>query len=69
MAQQTPERNPFMLMISPEVVLAAIAKSERLEQLNRHLCRPLDRQAAADSGAPPAPGDDDLEDEGLAPLD
>jgi hypothetical protein len=27
----------------PEVVLAAIAKSERLGQLNRHLCRPLDR--------------------------
>ena len=69
MAQQTPERNPFMLMISPEVVLAAIAKSERLGQLNRHLCRPLDRQASADSSAPPAPGDDDLEDEDLAPLD
>jgi hypothetical protein len=32
-----------MLMINPEVVLAAMAKSERLEQLNRHLCRPLDR--------------------------
>lgn len=43
MAQQTTERNPFMLMISPEVVLAAVEKSERLGQLNRHLCRPLDR--------------------------
>ena len=69
MAQQTPERNPFMLMISPEVVLAAIAKSERLEQLDRHLCRPLDRQTPAEAGAAPAPGDDDLENEGLQPLD
>jgi hypothetical protein len=69
MAQQTPERNPFMLMISPEVVLAAIAKSERLGQLNRHLCRPLDRQTSADAGASPAAGDDDIEDEGPPPLD
>jgi hypothetical protein len=39
------ERNPFMLMLHPEVVLAAVEKSERLSQLNRHLCRPLDRPA------------------------
>ena len=38
-------RNPFMLMLNPEVVLAAVEKSERLGQLNRHLCRPLDRPA------------------------
>ncbi len=43
MAHQTPIRNPFMLMLQPEVVLAAIENSERLSQLNRHLCRPLDR--------------------------
>lgn len=43
MTQTTSERNPFMLMIAPEVVLAAVEKSERLGQLNRHLCRPLDR--------------------------
>ena len=43
MEQPTPERNPFMLMINPVVVLAAIEKSERLGQLNRHLCRPLDK--------------------------
>ena len=34
-----------MLMLNPEVVLAAIEKSERLGQLNRQLCRPLDRPA------------------------
>jgi hypothetical protein len=43
MTQTTSERNPFMLMIAPEVILAAVEKSERLGQLNRHLCRPLDR--------------------------
>jgi hypothetical protein len=56
MAQRTTDRNPFLLMISPEVVLAAIEKSEHLGQLNRHLCRPLDR---------PLPGGErNTEDEG-----
>ncbi len=44
MSQQSQVRNPFMLMLQPEVVLAAIQNSERLERLNRHLCRPLDQQ-------------------------
>ena len=43
MSQSTAVRNPFLLMLNPEVVLAAIEKSERLGQLNRRLCRPLDR--------------------------
>lgn len=46
MAQESLVRNPFMLMTNPEVVIAAIERSERLGQLNRHLCRPLDRPAA-----------------------
>ncbi len=50
MPQQAAERNPFMLMISPEVVLAAVEKSERLGKLNRHLCRPLDRPVPATAG-------------------
>lgn len=37
------EHNPFMLLLHPEIVLAAVEKSERLGRLNRHLCRPLDR--------------------------
>lgn len=45
MTQLVAERNPFMLMMHPEVVLAAVAKSERLERLNRRLCRPLDKPA------------------------
>lgn len=43
MAHTSTVQNPFMLMLNPEVVLAAVEKSERLSQLNRHLCRPLDR--------------------------
>lgn len=43
MSQSTAVRNPFMLMLDPEAVLAAVEKSERLGALNRHLCRPLDR--------------------------
>lgn len=58
MTQQCQVANPFMLMIQPEVVLAAIEKSERLGRLNRHLCRPLDRQVS--TGPAPAVEADDL---------
>ena len=54
MAHESPIRNPFMLMLHPEVVLAAVENSERLSQLNRHLCRPLDRPTLANA----KPGDD-----------
>lgn len=53
MAQQSQVRNPFMLMLQPEVVLAAIQNSERLERLNRHLCRPLDQQQISFASAQP----------------
>lgn len=68
MPHQTLERNPFMLMINPEVVFAAMEASERLGQLNRHLCRPLDRvlpvagEAACATQA--EAGDDDGGDDG-----
>ena len=52
MTQLVQERNPFMPMMHPELVLAAVAKSERLEQLNRHLCRPLDKPAPLGAAAP-----------------
>jgi hypothetical protein len=63
MAQQSQVRNPFMLMVQPEVVLAAIENSERLGQLNRHLCRPLDRQQLTTSPGHPDAADT-LVDEG-----
>jgi len=50
MTHQAAERNPFILMISPELVLAAMEKSERLGKLNRRLCRPLDRPVPATAG-------------------
>ncbi len=45
MSQQAQVRNPFMLLVNPEVVLAAIENSERLSKLNSKMCRPLDGPA------------------------
>lgn len=68
MAYPSPVGNPFMLMLNPEVVLAAIENSERLGKLDRRMCRPLDRhsvtgQVAEDAAsqadeAPPTAADD-----------
>lgn len=62
MAHETPIHNPFMLMLHPEVVLAAVESSERLSRLNRHLCRPLDRPTLANA----KPGDDTADEAGDA---
>lgn len=64
------ERNPFMLMVNPEVILAAVEKSERLSQLNRHLCRPLDRPApvAASRHGGPIVVEDESDDDGADDL-
>jgi hypothetical protein len=35
--------NPFALMLDPQAVLAQIENSERLERLQRRVCRPLDK--------------------------
>ena len=35
--------NPFVMMTDPETILLAIERSERLNALQRHVCRPLDR--------------------------
>jgi hypothetical protein len=57
--------NPFILMLDPEFVLAAMEKSESLAQLNRHTCRPLDRiiptPGSADGEAAEAANDDAVE--------
>ncbi len=62
MAHPAPDRNPFMLMINPEVVLAAMEKSERLSQLTRQLCRPLDRVAPGESATHGTDEDTDHDD-------
>jgi len=63
--QQTMIANPFQLMLNPEAVLAAVERSERLSQLNRHLCRPLDRPVLGGSmrGDDVAAGDVDGDDD------
>ena len=38
--------NPFALMMDPESVLAAVARSERLARLKSQICRPLDKPMA-----------------------
>jgi len=35
--------DPFDLMINPQAILMAMEKSERLQHLDRHVYRPLDR--------------------------
>jgi len=46
---QTPETlteavgNPFALMLNPAEVFQAMDRSERLERLQRRVCRPLDK--------------------------
>ncbi|WP_374565554.1 hypothetical protein [Ideonella sp.] len=35
--------NPFTMMTDPEVILQAVERSDRLNCLQRRICRPLDR--------------------------
>ena len=60
MTHPATERNPFMLMINPEVVLAAMEKSERLGQLKRQLCRPLDRPTSGTAASAEAGEDEGI---------
>ena len=65
MTQSAAVHNPFLLMLNPEIVLAAIEKSERLSQLNRRTCRPLDKPAPS-TAAPAAEADAEVDQEGDA---
>lgn len=60
MSTESLARNPFMLMLSPELVLAAMARSEKLGRLNRRLCQPLDRQMPVPAAADETSDPDDL---------
>lgn len=61
MSHLTPEVNPFMLLVHPEAVFAAVENSERLNRLNRHLCRPLDRVVGPQGTATAVSSEDDAE--------
>ena len=39
--------NPFALMMNPAEVLQAVERSDRLERLQRRVCRPLDKPLIA----------------------
>ena len=39
----TTAANPFALMMNPQAIVEAIEHSERLERLQRRVCRPLDK--------------------------
>jgi hypothetical protein len=43
MHQTTSPANPFALMTAPEMVFAAIERSDRLARLKSTICRPLDK--------------------------
>jgi hypothetical protein len=51
MQETTPVANPFALMMNPEAVLQALARSDRLERLQRRICRPLDKPVIAKAGS------------------
>ncbi len=43
MSRLTSQANPFILMMDPQAVLSRVEHSERLERLQRRICRPLDK--------------------------
>ena len=45
--QPSPVENPFAMMIAPEMVFAAIERSDRLARLKSTICRPLDNPRPA----------------------
>ena len=50
------EFNPFALMLDPQAVFAQIERSERLERLQRRVCRPLDKPLLGTAGDDAADG-------------
>lgn len=52
--------NPFALMLDPQAVLVQIERSERLEGLQRRVCRPLDKALLGGRADEPGDGDGPL---------
>lgn len=53
--------NPFALMVHPETVLQAVENSERLQALQRRICRPLDKPGTAPEPEASGSADDSLD--------
>lgn len=58
--------NPFALMLDPQAVFAQIERSERLERLQRRICRPLDKPLLANAGDETGEGSDEGGGEGIS---
>ena len=43
MRQLPAASNPFVMLTDPQTILDAVERSERLNTLERRVCRPLDR--------------------------
>ena len=54
--------NPFALMMDPEAVLRAVEQSQKLPNLRRRVCRPLDKPLSGSSGGDVAAYDRAIED-------
>ena len=53
MRRQSPiVANPFVMLTDPVTILQAVERSERLNGLQRHVCRPLDRPLIPKVGGP-----------------
>lgn len=61
MQDHQPIANPFELMMNPESVLQAMARSDRLDRLQRRICRPLDKPVIARKGSATEAFDDAIE--------
>lgn len=72
MRQAQSRLNPFTMMMDPESILQAVERSERLNRLQRRVCRPLDKplipkvgaQAEYDREIDDLPIDDEAPDQG-----
>jgi hypothetical protein len=53
--------DPFAMMMDPQAVLAAVQSSERLQQLQSKIHRPLDKPLLPRSGADAADYDHDID--------
>lgn len=53
--------NPFALLMEPEAVVQAMEHSDRLNRLQRRICRPLDKQAPVPGEAASASFDREVE--------
>jgi hypothetical protein len=54
--------NPFALMMNPDAVLHAMESSDRLQRLQRRVCRPLDKPLIPRVGREVAAFDQEVDD-------